>query len=172
MLPRIFVGAILINTSIYIVAFAIDLSLIIGTGIADIITAPLVQTGQFKFNPTNTQIFAITGITAFLAAATRIMVGIPQIAPMLPYLLILIVLPVVITMIAVFITLVILQALYMALTIFSPIAFALYAFPNTEKYFHTWWDWLFRALLVYPMFMVIVALADVFTVLIQKANGG
>jgi hypothetical protein len=172
MLPRILIAAILINTSIYFVAFAIDMSVVIGTGIADIITAPLVQTGQFKFDLTNTQLFAITGITVFLAAAVRIMVGIPEIAAVMPYVLVMVVLPAFLAIFAILVTLVLLQALYMALTIFSGIAFALYAFPNTEKYFKTWWDWLFRALLIYPLFMVIVALSDVFTVLIQKANGG
>ena len=172
MLPRILIAAILINTSIYIVAFAIDMSVLIGSSIADIITAPLVQTGQFKFDLTNTQIFAITGITVFLTAAIKVMIGIPEIAAILPYLVVLAVLPAFLAIMGIFVTLVLLQGLYMALTIFSSIAFALYAFPNTEKYFQKWWDWLLRALMVYPIFMTIVALSDVFTVLIQKANGG
>jgi hypothetical protein len=172
MLPRILLGAILINISIYIVAFAVDLSTIIGTSIADHITAPLVQTGNFKFDLTNTQLFAISGITIFLAAAVKIMIGIPEVAAILPYLVVMAVIPAFLAIVSVFLTLVILQGLYMALTIFSPLAFALYAFPNTEKYFNTWWEWLFRSLLIYPMFMAIVGICDVMTVLIQKANGG
>jgi len=172
MLPRILVGAILINTSIYVVAFAIDMANVIGSGIGDLITAPLVQTGNFTFNPTNTQAFAISGIAVTLTAMTAYLVTGSFLLSILPLLLVAVVLPIFLAMMGIFITLILLQGLYMALTIFSPIAFALYAFPNTEKYFKTWWDWLFRSLLVYPIFMTILALSDVFTVLIQKANAG
>jgi len=172
MLPRILIAAVLINTSIYIVAFAIDMSNLIGSSIADIITSPLVQTGQFKFNPTNTQAFAVTGIAVFLGAAVTFLVTNGFLMSILPLLLVFVVLPVFLALVGVFITLILLQAAYMALTIFSSIAFALWCLPNTEKYFHTWWDWLFRALLTYPIFMTILGISDVFTVLIQKANGG
>jgi hypothetical protein len=171
MLPRILVAAILINISIYLVAFAIDIANIVGSSIADIITTPLVQTGEFKFNPSNTQAFAISGIAVFLGAIVAFLVTSGTLLAALPFLLIFIILPAFLGLLTVFITLIILQGLYMALTIFSPIAFALYALPNTEKYFHTWWEWLFRSLLVYPIFMTILGLCDVFSVLIQKANG-
>jgi hypothetical protein len=171
MLPRILVAAILINVSIYFVAFAIDIANVIGAGIGDLITAPLVQTGEFQFSPTNTQAFAISGIAVFLGAVVAFLVTSGLLLSILPLLLVFVALPAFLGLLTVFITLIILQGLYMALTIFSPIAFALYALPNTEKYFHTWWEWLFRSLLVYPIFMTILALCDVFTVLIQKANG-
>jgi hypothetical protein len=171
MLPRILVAAILINVSIYFVAFAIDIANVVGAGIGDLITAPLVQTGEFQFSPTNTQAFAISGIAVFLGAVVAFLVTSGLLLSILPLLLVFVVLPAFFGLLTVFVTLIILQGLYMALTIFSPIAFALYALPNTEKYFHTWWEWLFRSLLVYPIFMTILALCDVFTVLIQKANG-
>jgi|GEM_PF-3595874 len=172
MLPRILVGAILINTSIYIVAFAIDMANVIGSGIGDLITAPLVQTGNFKFTPHGVGAFVISGgIATFMAGITTFLAGQGTLLAVMPYILVLVVLPAVLAMLGIFITLILLQGLYMALTIFSPIAFALYAFPNTEKYFQRWWDWLLRGLLVYPIFMTILAISDVFTVLIQKANG-
>jgi len=171
MLPRILIGAILINISIYIVAFAVDLANVIGSGVADLITAPLVQTGNFKFSPSGAAAFGVGSITVALTAATAFFVSGGFLLSVLPLVLVVVVLPIFLAFLGIFITLILLQALYMALTIFSPIAFALWAFPNTEKYFKMWWDWLFRALLVYPIFMTLLGISNVFSVLIQKANG-
>ncbi|HSX16751.1 MAG TPA: hypothetical protein VLH86_01480 [Patescibacteria group bacterium] len=171
MLPRILIAAILINISIYVVAFAIDLSNIIGTGIADLITTPLVQTGTFKFSPNNVQAFGISAIGLVLAGITAFLISAGTLSAIVPFILLFVVLPAFLALLGAFITLIFLQALIMALVISSPVAFALYCLPNTEKYFRIWWDWLLRALLVYPIFMTIVGLSDVFTVLIQQANG-
>jgi hypothetical protein len=171
MLPRILIAGVFINISIYVVAFAVDLSVIIGNGIADLITQPLVQTGEFTFNPSTTQAFAISGIAATLVAITTFLISTGTLGAIVPFLLLFLVLPVFLAIVVIFVTLIILQATIMGLVIVSPVAFALYCLPNTERYFNLWWDWLFRALLVYPFFMTIVGISDVFTVMIQRANG-
>jgi hypothetical protein len=171
MLPRILIAGIAINISIYVVAFAVDVSIIIGNGIADLITTPLVQTGEFTFNPSTEQILAINSIAAVLGAIAAFLITSGTAAAIVPFLLLFLVLPVFLAIVVIFVTLIILQATIMGLVIVSPVAFALYCLPNTERYFNLWWDWLFRALLVYPMFMTVVGISDVFTVMIQRTNG-
>ena len=52
----------------------------------------------------------------------------------------------------------------------SPVAFALYCLPNTQSYFKKWWDLLLEALMVYPIIIVVFAVADILSITILNAN--
>jgi|GEM_PF-1686099 len=167
MLPRILVSAILINVSIYIVAFSVDISRIIGNGMQNLITAPLASTGNLVLAIGGGQGNAIGIAVAAIvvgAAATGLL------SSYLPVILIFVGIPAALAVVGIFVTAVLLQGIIVALVIFSPVAFALYCLPNTEKYFRTWWDWFFRALLVFPIIMVIIGIAKLMTSVIQSAN--
>ena len=174
-LPRVLMGAILVNISIYIVAFAVDLSRIIGNGIKDLITSPLNVTGTFSISMSVGTEAVITAVIALIVVAIFKLAktgGSGLAASIGWFLLIFVALPAFLSVLGAFITLLLLQGLILALIISSPVAFALYTLPNTEKYFKTWWDWFFRALLVFPIFMTIFGLANLMSALITKANSG
>lgn len=172
MLPRILMAAILINLSVYIVALLVDMTNVIGGGIGQLLTSPIAQDAQFKFTLTQSgangvgllvgsgSVFALTaGIisTGVLGAA----VG---------FIMLFAILPAVLGLLAAFIVILLRKAIILFLVLISPIAFALFCLPNTEKYFRKWWDLLLQTLMVYPIIMIMFAVADILSVTIQQAN--
>ena len=155
-LPRLLVAAILLNLSIYIVAMAADVANIVGKDVGYLITTPFASAGgnNIKFN-------TITGI--FGTLSTVVLGGAIWGAGMafIPLFLLFVLLPVLLTVVAILVTVVLRQAIIVLLVIVSPVAFALYCLPNTEKYFKQWWDTLLKTLLVYPIVTVIFAAAEV-----------
>lgn len=163
-LPRILAAAILINLSIYIVAFAVDVTNVIGQGISQLMYAPFQSAGSFKFNlsqgTAGIGIVGLVGAGGAIWAATAAGV----ITSFIPWLLLMVLLPLAIAMLGVLFTLVVRQGLIQFLIISSPIAFALYCLPNTEQYFKKWWGLFTKALLVYPIVMIVFAMADILAV--------
>ena len=78
--------------------------------------------------------------------------------------------PAVLGLLTAFITLILRKAIILALVLVSPVAFALYCLPNTEKYFKKWWDFLVQTLIVYPIVVVIFAVSDILSVTVMNAN--
>lgn len=163
-LPRILAAAILINLSIYIVAFAVDITNVIGQGISQLMYFPFQSVGSFKFNlsqgTAGIGIVGLVGAGGAIWAATAAGV----IGTFVPWLLLMVLLPLAVAMLGVLFTLVVRQGLIQFLIISSPIAFALYCLPNTEQYFKKWWSLFMKALLVYPIIMVVFAMADILAV--------
>lgn len=166
-LPRILIAAILINLSLYIVAFAVDISNVVGQGIGNIMVAPLegvsLSPSGLKLGVFGVIGGALGGATTIVGALGFIGVlgGAVGLMEFMPFIFLFVILPIVLAVIAVFVILALRQAIIMALVLVSPIAFALYCLPNTEQYFRKWWNLLFNMLLVYPIIMVIFAAADI-----------
>jgi hypothetical protein len=174
MLPRILLSAILINVSIYIVAFAADMSNIIGFAIGDLIISPVQNSALFTFTPTGleitTSLLAGFGGIGIVGGFFAILIWGSGLTAFMMWVGLFILLPVILTVLGIFLTIVLLHGIIFTLVISSPVAFAFYCLPNTEKYFRTWWDWLFKALLVYPIVMAIFAIADVLSVAVNFGN--
>jgi hypothetical protein len=177
-LPRILIGAILVNISIYIIAILVDITNVLGNGVGQLITSPLKASGNFTFSPTGVSLAAGGVFAVFLAGggiwatfvARGIIAGPGGVGTILMALGLFIVLPAVLIGIAIFATLIIRQGLIMFLTFISPITFALFALPATEKFFKKWWEQLSKALLMYPIVTALFAIADVMSVTIREAN--
>ncbi|HLZ14498.1 MAG TPA: hypothetical protein VKQ34_00725, partial [Candidatus Saccharimonadales bacterium] len=174
-LPRILMATILINLSIYIVAFAVDIANIIGAGVGNLLISPVRASAEFTFTPNGIQaagiaVGAVAAAGLIYAFFTSAMAsGIVTQGAI--YLFLFVILPALLALLGAFITIILLKALILTLIIVSPVAFALYCLPNTEQYFRKWWEWLFRALLVYPIVMFVFAISDLMTVMIQQGNG-
>lgn len=194
-LPRVLAAAILVNLSIYIVAFMIDVTNIIGKSIGDILVAPFKTAGAWHFTPNAAQgigvlsvgiigyFLARGGIFGFLKAlftppegansrlaAARAAIGHGSFARDALEAGLLVAIPMVLAILAVFVTLLIRKGLILFLVLISPVAFALYALPNTQQYFRKWWDLLLEALMVFPIIMIIFAMADILSITILDAN--
>ncbi len=170
-MPRVLIAAILINLSIYIVAGMVDITNVVGGSLGEVMTAPLKNAGAFKIDPSTVSAGSIVGATGIAAALTKVGLAFVNVSVGKAILLFL-VMPVVFGLIAAFATLIIRKAIILALVLVSPVAFALYCLPNTEKYFRKWWEFLFRTLLVYPIVIVIFAVADILAVTVFDANSG
>lgn len=170
-LPRLLMAAILINLSIYIIAFMVDLTNVVGGGLGQLITQPLSNAGAFKITPSGVQQGEIVGGGALIAKffGKRVLASIFSLEAG-NFIMLFILLPAVLGLLAAFITLIVRKAMLLALLIISPVAFALYCLPNTEKYFRKWWDLLLKTLLVYPIVIMFFAVADVLSVTFPQAN--
>lgn len=176
MLPRILLAAILINVSIYIVAFLVDVTNVLGGGIGAIINGPIDQYNvnvgpsgwKLGILATGTGIAAGGSIVAFLASSTTTLA---TIGGFLPYLLLFIILPALISIIFIFAIIIFRQAIIMALVLVAPVAFALYVLPNTEQYFKKWWGLLWNMLLLYPVIIAMFAIANLLAYTTLMANG-
>ncbi len=166
-LPRVLIAAILINLSIYIVAGLVDITNIVGGGVVALISSPFVAAGDYSLNLSN--------LTSALGLGTLAAGGVAIFAlggALVEFLLVFVLLPAVIAFVGALFTVVIRQGLIVFLLLTSPVAFALYAMPNTEQWFKKWWNLLFITLMVYPIVETIFALANVLAVTIDKTSTG
>ena len=176
MLPRILIAAILINLSIYAVNTLVDIFNILGVGISDLILRPFQSTDIFHFSPSGSQQLGAFGfgmLGAFVggggAVAVFTAVELGAIGGIFGYVFLL-ALPLLVGALAIWITVMVRWGLIVLLTLFSPIAFALYALPNTETYFKKWWKLLVQALMVYPVVMVMVAIGSILSAITYKTG--
>jgi len=173
-LPRLLVAAILINLSIYIVALAVDVSNIVGVGIQSLLEAPFRAADAFEvqlgFGAAAAAAGGI-GMSALLGVGAAIWAS-GMLAGFLEMFLLFFLIPAFLGIMAVMITILIRTGLIIFLTIISPVAFALYCLPNTEKYFKQWWDLLFRTLLVFPIIAVVFAMGNILAVTMSSTANG
>jgi hypothetical protein len=166
-LPRILVAGVLINISFYLVAILVDVTNIVGNGLMTLITAPFGLTGDFSLDIGFT---SGTTMTAFLAGAI-IWAKISLAGQFMAWLWFSVLIPLLLIFLSIMVVVLIRRVMIVFLVIISPVAFALYCLPNTEKYFRKWWDTLFETLLVYPIIAVLFALGKVGAYLINHSGG-
>lgn len=167
-LPRIIVGAILVNSSFYLCLAAIDLSNILGdsiqkvmvtinesvspaTGEDIILTADMTGsnsagTGDWE---TLTNTILATGVIAGAVAGTAALI----------FTFIPVMTAVVLSGVTVVLTLMIRYGMILTLTILAPIAFALYLLPNTKKWFSKWRSLFTSLLMLYPILSIVFGLS-------------
>lgn len=178
-LPRLLAAAILINLSIYIVAFLVDLTNILGGGIQSLLTQPFKDAGAFRLTLNGgTSALGFTAIlgaagsiwAAIAAPAAAVAIGAAILPPLIGFLALFILLPGFFIFIAILATVIIRRGLIIFLVLSAPIAFALYCLPNTETYFKKWWGLLWKTLLIYPIIATIFALADILAITMQQGG--
>ena len=139
-LPRLIIGALLVNLSYYLCQIFVDLSNILGHALKDALEsgAGEIGTNSEATGPVSgviTAILGLTGAALFIALA----VGIPTLAAGF------------FAIMTVFIILVVRQAGIILLIAISPLAFAAWLLPNTEDLFKKWMKMFRGLLLVFPI---------------------
>ncbi len=175
MLPRLLAAAVLVNLSYYICIFGVDISNIIGAGIDGIIkSVPLSGGANTSVDTTGGSgaiatlglgLIATTLLASSIAAAGGIAAALAGLLVFIPVILL-----------AVLTALVVLvgrQALLIILIIISPLAFAAFILPNTEKLFDSWRKAFVTMLVFYPLVAILFAGSQVAaSVLRLSANSG
>ncbi len=134
LLSRLILVAVAIYASFYICAAAADVSNIIGNSIYELITSKMTSTGgDFATSLINT--FQV--ITGIIAVVVLVALNFSTILS---------------TVVLILAVIMLRQVALVTLILFSPIAFACYLLPNTEKWFKKWWDAYFKLLIVFPFF--------------------
>lgn len=141
-LPRLLAVAVLVNLSFYVCAAMVDISNIAGKGVYNLLTGQLATTGgggagnvvSDNFNDLIADAFAMGAgvVLAFIMGGT-----------------------IIISIILILLAIAIRQIALIVLVIASPVIFALYVLPNTEKTAQKVMDMFIRLLIVYPLFMAV-----------------
>ena len=139
-LPRLIIGALLVNLSFYLCQLAVDLSNILGHTLKDALESGAGEIGTTSEaagwgSAIAATIVGVGGVAAFAALA----IGIPTLAAGF------------LAIMTVFIILVVRQAGIILLISMSPIAFAAWLLPNTEDLFKKWLKMFRGLLLVFPI---------------------
>ncbi|HEV7454152.1 MAG TPA: hypothetical protein VGO07_02730 [Candidatus Saccharimonadales bacterium] len=170
-LTRLLFVIILINLSIYLMAGFLDIINVLGSGIGALMTAPLSGAGLFKFTPSSTQqggVALATGAIGLGAAASGVIFG-GLIGPEAGiFLLLFVLLPALFGVIAIILTIVARRAILVFLAIVSPVAAALYALPNTQKYSSKFVDTTLTTAGVGVILPVIFATSNIMAFLVIK----
>ena len=172
-LPKLIVGAVLINTSFVISALAVDLSNILGIGIGNLFQGITKDITVASVSVDDASASGGGGIVTFAAggaAATAIGLGLVTIlssgmasGPMLFYGGIALLIPILMGLLSIFLAvlfffllLCLRQALIVILVVVSPLAFACYMLTNTKPIFDKWFKAFKGALLAYPIASALV----------------
>ena len=139
-LPRLIIGALLVNLSFYLCQLAVDLSNILGFSLKGVLegAASKVGTQSAEVGTFNTFIIggiALVGVGLFIFLA----VSIPTLLALL------------LALIVVLVILIVRQAAVILLIAISPLAFAAWLLPNTENLFKKWVSMFRGLLIVFPV---------------------
>lgn len=142
-LPKLIVGAVLVNLSFYICQLAVDLSNILGFTLKEALEGAVSGVGGSSSNSAIASglgaavagILVLTGTVLFAALA----VSIPTLLSLMLVLLVVLVI------------LIVRQAAIVLLISIAPLAFAAWLLPNTESLFKKWVSMFMGLLMVFPI---------------------
>jgi len=139
-LPRLIIGALLVNLSYYLCQIFVDLSNILGHTLKDALEAGAGKIGTESeaagwISPIAAALVGVGGVATFAALA----IGIPTLAAGF------------FAIMTVFIILIVRQAGIILLVAISPVAFVAWLLPNTEDLFKKWMKMFRGLLLVFPI---------------------
>ncbi len=153
LLPRLIAAAIAVQFSFFIMQIGVDISNIIGNGIAGVFSSVIQAGGEGGAGVSTTQAVAslsIVGAGGVLAAGTAIASGL-----IVPFLLL--ILAAAISILGVVITVWLRVLVLQFLVLLAPLAIVAWVMPNTEKWFQFWKTNVIKLLLMYPIIMFMIS---------------
>lgn len=153
MLPRLIVAAIAIQFSFFIMQIGVDISNVLGAGVAGVFNTVIkggsdggAEVGVVQAYGTLT----LVGATGALAAGTAIVSGLA-----VPALLLL--LAGALSLLGVVITVWLRVLVLQFLILLAPLAIVAWVMPNTEKWFSAWKNNVIKLLLMYPIIVFMIS---------------
>jgi hypothetical protein len=165
MLPRLIIGAILVNVSYWICAIAIDVSNILGYSVQDLflnLRDTILGAGGNGWQFISWQSVAsfimaggaVGGAAALAFVSTSVSLGAFSVVGVM-----LLLLPVLagalLTILVVLLILAARQAIITVFVIIAPLAFVAYLMPSTEKWFDKWRDVFMTMMVFFPAFSLV-----------------
>lgn len=162
MLPRILVGALLVNLSYYICSAAVDLSNLLGYAIPQLFDKIPIGAG-LPDGSVGSKVggwAAVIGVVIVGAVGVALAISIPVlIAALLAIVLIAFIL-------------IARQALIVLLIVISPLAFVAYLLPNTEQWFKKWYKMFFTLLMLFPVIGAVFAGSKLASLILASVGSG
>lgn len=168
MLPRLVIGAILVQVSFFIAQVMVDVSNIMGASINNILIGVANSIGVSGM-PLSDEVGKYD--KAVLASVTGAILGKGQVAWVLLAPLTAIVLLSAIICAIMIVILIARKTLVMALILLSPLAFVAYLLPSTEHLFSRWLKVFMQTLLLFPVIAVLLGTGQIVSASIIKAGG-
>ncbi|MBQ6375535.1 hypothetical protein IJJ37_01205 [Candidatus Saccharibacteria bacterium] len=168
-LPKLIVGAILVNLSFIICSVVVDASNIVGSGLRGIFeTIEMNTVGDMSVNPVS-----LSQMYGALGGAAGVGVLAVALEPGEIWMLIPTVLGALAAVTVGLITIALRQAVVALLIMIAPLAVMAYILPNTEQWFRKWKDLLFKMLIFYPMFSLLFGASSLagFAIVASAKNG-
>ncbi|HEY8992710.1 MAG TPA: hypothetical protein VIM37_02560 [Candidatus Microsaccharimonas sp.] len=175
LLPRLVVGAILVNVSFYLCAVAVDLSNILGVGVQQLFG--VISTASSGATDPGTTATAWSDVTStVLAGVGTVGAGIAietfasgglwgAIAALLPLLV-----AALFALIVAFLVLLARQALIIMAIVVSPLAFVAFLLPNTESLFKKWRDLFMSLLVLFPLLSLVFGASGLAAVILRSTS--
>lgn len=169
MLPRLIIGAILVNLSFYLSSLLVDLSNILGSTLVDLmrgVADAAVSEDGVPLKPANNSFEQVSGTLllvgagAAAAGAAVLYMGLPVLLPILVSALVALVSTVLVLMLR--------QVLIIVFIILSPLAFAAILLPNTSQYFDKWKSAFIPLLMVFPAISLLYGAGYLASISIQR----
>ena len=157
MLPRLIIGAVLINLSFIICQAAVDISNILGYALKSLL-ANAAGTGtalDVGVSATGDGWQGIAGTVLVAGGAAAVGVGAAGGITLALVALLGMLLSAVVSLIMIFFILVLREVLIVLLIVLAPLAFAAYLLPNTEQWFKKWQKTFTSLLLVFPVIGIV-----------------
>ena len=157
MLPRLIIGAVLINLSFIICQAAVDISNILGYALKSLL-ANAAGTGtalDVGVSATGDGWQGIAGTVLAAGGAAAVGVGAAGGITLALVALLGMLLAAVVSLIMIFFILVLREVLIVLLIVLAPLAFAAYLLPNTEQWFTKWRKTFTSLLLVFPVIGIV-----------------
>ena len=161
-LPKLILGAILINLSFYICQLAVDLSNILGYALKGVLEVASLKAEPSKIGAVDTFVALFTRGIALVGTAlfAFLTVSIPMIIWVL------------VSLAVAFLILVLRQAAVILLIAISPIAFAAWLLPNTESLFKKWVSAFKGLLVVFPVVSLMYGSGKLAGAVLSNSSGG
>ena len=166
MLPRLVVGALLVNVSFYLCAAMVDLSNAIGASAYNFISSG-TSAGSGGTSPGS----SASGDAWWATTATTLLVG----GAVLFFALGAFIAGLITVLMIALTTLLLLgvrQAIIIFAIIISPLAFVAWLLPNTESLFKKWWQTFKTMLFVYPIIGIVYGASTLASNIIRNQYGG
>ena len=180
LLPRLIVGAVIVNLSYFMCAAILDASNVLGSSIQDLLIS--MRTTVFNATGSNASVangdftnFTTSALAGGTVAAGTVVGGIALNSALIGgsfvglwYLLIPALLALLLAIMVVVLILAARQALIIILIVISPLAFVAYLLPNTEKWFKQWQKTFTTMMVFYPAFSVVLGGSQLASAVIIK----
>lgn len=167
-LPKLIIGAILVNLSFIIMQVVVDLTNIVGTGLYDFLINGMKSQIADTSNGAAGFAFDMMGFILGAGGAVGIVAIIGPEAAI--WLLVPILVMAALAMIAAILSLLFRLAIIPILAILAPLAFVAYLLPNTTSLFKKWKDALVSMLVIFPLAALIFGGSQVASVIFATDN--
>ena len=160
-LPRLVLAVIAVQLSFYIAAVIVDIGNVLGNGVAQLASIAGQSGSGSDVQQAASGLFSGVILGGGAAIATFLELW-PLLIPLL--------LGMVISVATLIITLVIRHILINVLVILSPIAIIAWVLPNTETYFKKWLSNFIKAIMMFPLIALLLAVAGI-TAKVSSSSG-